>query len=143
MVGLVVWYMVVDIVCVHEIAIGKLACLNIDIKQRTCTYLNDDLINVCIHTVGGTYYAYVVTHAACRLGCMTSNCQGRPLQQRDAHKCLTVGDVVLHAPYTGPSSCNLWRGVQRCTHQGMERAVFPVAGLQDLGSEISLCCLVE
>ena len=57
------------------------------------------------------------THSFAR---MRSNCQGQPSQQRDAQKCLAVGDVVLYAPYTGPSSCVLGRSVQHCTLNSMQ-----------------------
>ena len=48
------------------------------------------------------------------------SCQVQPLQQRDAHKFLAVADVVLYAPYTGPSSCTLRRRVQHCTLNYMQ-----------------------
>ena len=59
----------------------------------------------CLHTH---------THTRSFVG-MTGKCQCQALQQRDAQKCLTVADVVLHAPYTGPLSCTLGRRVQQCT----------------------------
>ena len=49
-----------------------------------------------------------------------TSCQVQPLQQRVAHKFLTVADVVLYAPYTGPSSCVLGRSVQHCTLNSMQ-----------------------
>ena len=49
-----------------------------------------------------------------------TSCQVQPLQQRDAHKFLTVADVVLYAPYTGPSSCVSGRSVQHCTLISMQ-----------------------
>ena len=52
--------------------------------------------------------------------CRRSNCQGQQLQQRDAQTFLTVGDVVLYAPYTGSSSCTLGRRVQHCMLRSMQ-----------------------
>ena len=56
------------------------------------------------------------THSFVRI---RSNCRGQPWQQRDAQKLISVWDVVLYAPYTGPSSCTLGRRVQHCTPRSM------------------------
>ena len=49
-----------------------------------------------------------------------TSCQVQPLQQRDAHKLLTVADVVLYAPYTGPSSWVFGRSVQHRMRNSMQ-----------------------
>ena len=43
----------------------------------------------------------------------------RPAITANAQKCPTVVDLVSYAPYSGPSSCTLGRGVQHCTLRSM------------------------
>ena len=42
-------------------------------------------------TVGGTYYAYMLHVYTHSFACIRCNCQGQPLQQRDAQEFLTLG----------------------------------------------------
>ena len=90
-----------------------------DTSERAATYIRS-VVRVQTHAIscGCTYsrrkvfcmffFAYGVYHFVC-----TSNSvQGRPLKQRDAHKSMTVGNVDLHALYTGRVCCNSERRTQ-------------------------------
>ena len=88
------------------------------IVQYSIAYLSLS-IYIYTYTVGGNYLCiecYTRNYVRIR-----TSCQVQPLQQRDAHKFLTVADVVLCAPYTGPSSCVLGRSVQHRVLNSMQK----------------------
>ena len=69
-------------------------------------------------TVGGKYYAYSVTLFRRH----TKEKIPRPtITAKYAQEFTTVGEVVLYALYTGPSSCTLGRRVQHCTLHCMNK----------------------